>query len=256
MKRKIILTAAIIFSTVNSFVSAQSMVGIQGPSSACVGDTVGYSATMITNATYAWTHTSGLHYIYNFWNVAWFNIVAAGTDTVFVTVTDSSGTSSAYRKVTSAVMLPTPSVVQSNDTLMCTVSGNMYLWYKNTIQQPLYTQSIVITPSQNDLWTVWVCMAPTCWSVSAPFQTSVGIEETTAANAGVTLVPNPVTTEFRINTDGFIIKEVEVYNVLGNKVYENSFTQSINVSAWSNGIYFVRIKSDDGIKSLKVLVQH
>lgn len=85
---------------------------------------------------------------------------------------------------------------------------------------------------------------------------TVGIEEMNAGINSITIFPNPVTTEFRINTDGLKIKHVDIYDVLGNKVYENNFTETINVSNWSNGIYFVRVKSDEGIKSLKLLVQH
>lgn len=87
----------------------------------------------------------------------------------------------------------------------------------------------------------------------------VGINESSTEEINISFYPNPATDEI-----SFIIadesnnrfKEVRIYDVLGNKVYENNFTQTINVSTWSNGIYFVRVKSDEGIKSLKLLVQH
>jgi len=77
--------------------------------------------------------------------------------------------------------------------------------------------------------------------------------QTKAAN-NFSLFPNPVTTQFTIYNLQFTISNIEIYNVLGEKVFEKRLTSdvqrpTINVSNFSPGIYFAVI--DTGKEKVK-----
>lgn len=76
------------------------------------------------------------------------------------------------------------------------------------------------------------------------------------------LYPNPTkgsfTIEFKDLANSF---SVEVYDVTGKTIYENNYDQAanlvqvINLDNPSNGVYFVNIKSDNGIVTKKLIIQ-
>jgi len=71
----------------------------------------------------------------------------------------------------------------------------------------------------------------------------VGIKENSPTTS-ISLFPNPATTELRIQNAELKIKKVEIYDVLGQRVFNqqptaNSDELVINVSAFMSGIYFV-----------------
>jgi hypothetical protein len=71
----------------------------------------------------------------------------------------------------------------------------------------------------------------------------------------ISLFPNPVANELRIQNAELRIEEIEIYNVLGEKCLTPSLSKgegaSINVSSLSAGIYFVRVKTNEGIRESK-----
>ena len=67
-------------------------------------------------------------------------------------------------------------------------------------------------------------------------------------SASVKIYPNPVKDELKIESGDLTIKKVEILDVTG-KVVGNS----INVSALSQGIYFVKIETDKGIITRKLV---
>ena len=79
-----------------------------------------------------------------------------------------------------------------------------------------------------------------------------------------TLVPNPTTGELRIENGELIIMEVEVFDVYGRKQKGNSppFMEGwqpqadgvvINISHLQAGIYFVRISTETGTITKKII---
>jgi hypothetical protein len=61
------------------------------------------------------------------------------------------------------------------------------------------------------------------------------------------ITPNPARSELRLQLhDGLINVRIEVFDVLGKKIYANVFTGNpINISNWSKGVYLVRVSTDD-----------
>ena len=82
-----------------------------------------------------------------------------------------------------------------------------------------------------------------------------GVEET--AESSVKIYPNPANS--KIYVDGENISMVEVYNSLGQKVttVEGSDNTSVESAAFENGVYVVRVISNDGnVTTQKVTIVH
>ncbi len=103
----------------------------------------------------------------------------------------------------------------------------------------------------------------TAWynAISSQFTTTALAKEEFLQNQ-FTLYPNPTkgsfTIEFKDLMNSF---SVEVYDVAGKTIYENNYDQSANLSQVINldnatsGVYFVNIKSDNGIVTKKLIIQ-
>ena len=67
------------------------------------------------------------------------------------------------------------------------------------------------------------------------------------------LYPNPTTGQFTV--EGANVARVEVYNLVGQKVYEaEGQTVSIDASDWNKGLYFVNVIDQNGAVATKKLV--
>jgi hypothetical protein len=86
----------------------------------------------------------------------------------------------------------------------------------------------------------------------------VGIDEVSEKQTAVSLFPNPAANELRIKNAEIRIESVEIYNVLGEKVFSqttNAREEKINVSSLPPGIYFVKVKSEKEERVAKFVKQ-
>ena len=68
------------------------------------------------------------------------------------------------------------------------------------------------------------------------------------------IYPNPANDVLHVEGSEVIL--VEVYNIMGQSVLSvNENFKSINISSLQNGIYFVRLKTNDGEKTLKLVIE-
>jgi hypothetical protein len=65
------------------------------------------------------------------------------------------------------------------------------------------------------------------------------------------IFPNPV--QHTLNLQGSNIKEIKVFDSIGNLITKMPRTTSIDVSAWSNGFYFLQITTDNKMITYKFL---
>lgn len=69
----------------------------------------------------------------------------------------------------------------------------------------------------------------------------------------VNIYPNPITSQGNININSnFNIDKIEVYNVIGSKINE-SYSETIDLSVETDGIYFLRIYSESKIIIKKLI---
>jgi len=70
----------------------------------------------------------------------------------------------------------------------------------------------------------------------------------------MSIFPNPVKDELRIESGELIIKRAEILDIAGKTIYLlNDVKSSINVSALSRGIYFAKFETDKGIETKKFI---
>ena len=86
---------------------------------------------------------------------------------------------------------------------------------------------------------------------------TTGIKSNSSVAETISIFPNPSTGLLNINTID-ATTSVEVYNVIGEKVYSNKNlnkgTNSIDLSNLSNGSYFVKMNSNNNITTKKVVI--
>lgn len=71
-----------------------------------------------------------------------------------------------------------------------------------------------------------------------------------------TVYPNPAQNELNINSKEKTIESIQLFNVLGEKVLESNSSQSnVDLTNVQNGIYFLVIKTDEGILKKKIMVR-
>ncbi len=77
----------------------------------------------------------------------------------------------------------------------------------------------------------------------------------------VSLYPNPNKGSFILNTGSMEIKDISIYNTLGNVVYEKNSTSenllNIDILNLSEGIYLLKVRTikTETIQTLKFIVQ-
>lgn len=88
-------------------------------------------------------------------------------------------------------------------------------------------------------------------------QPGTGINDSNSGNS-VHIYPNPNNGKFQVNGIGFIPKKIEIFNVLGEKVYEQSMsalpdTWKIQLeTSFTTGVYYVVVKAEDATYSRKI----
>ena len=99
---------------------------------------------------------------------------------------------------------------------------------------------------------------------------AAGIEESAFGGENVSVYPNPSTGMFSIQlaTANWQAASIEIYNVLGEKVFQSIINKSTPLSFGElsgvrsiinldlpNGVYFLNIKTDEGIVNKKIIIQ-
>ncbi len=70
----------------------------------------------------------------------------------------------------------------------------------------------------------------------------------------IAIVPNPVSDTFRVDIPESIeLFSIETMDMQGRTLEHSTGTESMNISAYPSGIYFVRISTSEGIKILRFL---
>ena len=73
------------------------------------------------------------------------------------------------------------------------------------------------------------------------------------------IIPNPVETEFELELpEGTSMAKVDIYDVFGKQIFTNEISalkSKINISEWNSGIYLVRVTSEFGTQSKRLIKQ-
>jgi hypothetical protein len=73
----------------------------------------------------------------------------------------------------------------------------------------------------------------------------------------ISVYPNPVSNQLNI-TSGVVMTQVEIFNQLGQKVFGQVVKDTnfnLNTTGFNSGVYFIKITSDEGIATKKIMVK-
>ena len=82
----------------------------------------------------------------------------------------------------------------------------------------------------------------------------MGIECIVEDNS-ITIYPNPTSSNVNISSEN-IINSIEIYNSLGQRVYQsvvNSNTKTIDISSFTNGVYILGVNTENGVIRKKII---
>src|SRR5690554_2173053 len=83
----------------------------------------------------------------------------------------------------------------------------------------------------------------------------VGLENISLEDNSITIYPNPTNSEVNISSEN-IINSIEIYNSLGQRVYQsvvNSNTKTIDISSFTNGVYILGVNTENGVIRKKII---
>ena len=89
-----------------------------------------------------------------------------------------------------------------------------------------------------------------------PIYNAAGVINNPDASSAIQVYPNPASTEIKINLPSENNFEIEIINTLGQTVMVSKAQpqNTIDISQFSNGIYFVRIQTADFIETKKLII--
>jgi hypothetical protein len=93
-----------------------------------------------------------------------------------------------------------------------------------------------------------------CEAASEPLTVTVTWDVCCDNGNATKVYPNPA--QDMLHVEGIGLLQVEVYNIMGQSVLSmNESFETIDISHLQNGIYFVRLKSTDGEKTVKLVIK-
>jgi len=226
------------------------------PLSFCSGDSVVLSHTNNLNYTYQWINNAGN--------------INGETDTTltvnqsgnYAMVVFNQGICSDTTSFTSVNVFPSATVPTINAVgteLTCSVTANSYQWFLNgNIIVGANSQTYSVT--QNGNYSVEITDANGCTALSSDLSfNTVNINSVNEFN-NITVYPNPTTGIIKVKSEGKdLIQSIIVLDLTGKTVNEfrndKHLTSELEISLdenLSNGIYWVRVISNNGSKNYRI----
>jgi len=114
-----------------------------------------------------------------------------------------------------------------------------------------------VTSVFNDLSTnTFLCESPGSDTVTVQFP-AVGIAEPGIGH--ISVFPNPANELVNIRSD-YSISNVEVMNFVGQTVYTvngiDTKAARLNTATFKAGVYFVKVSTSEGVRTVKITVTH
>ncbi len=237
--------------------------GISSSASSCRNQAIALSdASSGTPTSWSWSMPGGTPASATTQNTS-VTYATAGTKVVSLTVTSGTASSTASQTITvyappTLSVTPTATTVCPGQTVVLKVSGaTSYAWTPGSGSLP----SFPVTPTATTTYSV-VGTANSCSSAPTTIVVTVvactGLQDLESHHE-VLVYPNPSTGIFTISSANNTGKlDVTVLNMLGQTLKAESSKDSksleLDMSAYSKGVYYVKVQMNDGTKLVKVIL--
>ncbi|MBA3683168.1 MAG: T9SS type A sorting domain-containing protein, partial [Bacteroidetes bacterium] len=215
----------------------------------CAGSTVNIGITGATN--YTWSTGS---------NAVAINPTVSATTNYSVVGVSGPGCSSTASLTITANANPTVNAT-SSASLICngspavlTATGaTTYSWNTSAT-----TSTISVTPSVTTSYTVTGTTngCSNTFVISQTVSGCVGIDTKVASVSGILVYPNPNSGEFTIELNNGSVKNIDIMDLTGRIVLSSSSNNDkvdFNIKNLANGVYYVRIQSDNTVNVIKII---
>jgi Subtilase family/GEVED domain/Secretion system C-terminal sorting domain len=192
-------------------------------------------------------------------------IYKAGTAGNYSVVVTENGLCSATSPlVTATILAPNVPKIVSNNGQLTIATGTNPTWYVDGLVIAGATQN-TINPTKSGLYTVKATDTNGCEAFSTGFTLTItAIEEEIVSEATAKIFPNPATDKIRVeyrSPNPTKSVQAEIINMLGmtltskNLIKTNGiYTADIDISKQTQGKFFVRIITDDGVKVMPLII--
>jgi hypothetical protein len=214
----------------------------------------GSSFTMVPSGANSYTFSNG-------------SAIATPTANASYTVTGTSVAGCAGNAAISSVSvsaLPTVTVSSSTSGTICagqsvslTANGAAtYSWNTGAT-----TAVIAVSPSVTTTYTVNGVAVNGCANVSTVTQnvnSCVGIQTTNSKQLAINVYPNPSNGNFTVELADGLAKVINVTDITGRVILTTTSSLdlvNVNISTLSNGIYYIKVASDNKAEVIKVVKQ-
>ncbi len=223
-----------------------------GPTAFCEGETVTLS-TAPGMGSYLWSITNSITP----------STVVTGSGDYFVTVTDQFGCEGVSNTITVDVTpMVQATIVENGNMLTVDPPGTGYQWFLNGDPIP-GANGIDYTAIQSGNYHVEYIGANGCPTSTniLEFTLHIGIAENSIFNA-LDLFPNPGKGQFTIRGLLPTMEDVTIVvtNMLGQSLQPairidatNDFTQTMDISRFANGVYFIRLEAADSFVTVRYI---
>ncbi|MCF6130115.1 T9SS type A sorting domain-containing protein [Flavobacterium sp. AS60] len=150
---------------------------------------------------------------------------------------------------------PTITITPVGNTLVTQdIPGATYAWTACNDNSVILGNQYIFTPPGTGSYKVYVnwSQSGNCASGAGCFQYNGPLSIPEDTKFDYKLFPNPVENVFEIQSEE-LIKEVTIYNVLGQKIAQFKNQKHYNIEHLSSGTYIIDIKSEEGIITDKII---
>lgn len=245
------------FITFNSSAQDSCKTVITGNTAVCKGESTtltAFTALQYTGYTYQWNTggtTDNITVNMSADSAVYWVAVSNGscTDTAFATVKETTPTA---RIVGDTV------ICKGESTTLTAECGTNYVW--NTGEK---TAAITVSPANSTTYTVTTCGVNAYANVTVNICVGVGLnDQYQASSIQFQVYPNPSDGNFELRFTNYDLRfsnaEIRIYNVLGEKVYQQTLNrkqETLNTKL-SKGVYFLQLTTDEGVWNEKIIVNY
>jgi photosystem II stability/assembly factor-like uncharacterized protein len=256
-------TSNAITMTVNPILTASVTITEDPSDTICDGISVTFTATAINGGTPAYQWVKGGTNISGETNSTYTSTTLANGDIISCVMTSDTncviGSPATSNMITMTVnpIPPTPIITLLGDTLLISDADSLNQWYINDSIIPGATDTSYIVTTNGYYYvivTINGCMSDTSNIIS----TTVGFDEVSLNNEFV-MYPNPATNSIQIETQLKSVPvdaRIEILNIEGQTIICTGIDEnhkSIDISSLARGMYFVRMKTRNGISVKKLI---
>jgi hypothetical protein len=248
-------------STVNQLVvvnTPPALITMANPVTVCSGEPS--VIQVVGGTTYTWsTGGSGSFLTVNPTAPATYTVLSMGANGCVGSSAVSIGVNS-LPNITVSTDRPSEMCPTEVAVLTAVGSGVSYQWLSNVSPVVLVGNPVNVSPSATSIYTVTATDVNGCKNSSTVVQPVIDCtsltERTILSNLNV--FPNPTSGEFSIETTNTLTKSIEVIDITGKVVYTTASDSDVvkfNLKDIANGVYYVKIQSNNSVEVVKVVKQ-